>query len=402
MRPDDSSTETFIALVFAACILVALVLLTGCESHEPEAADSHPMVHGESIVFPAKAPGAERLATDKVQAPSERTLQLPGRLVWDEEHTVRVFPPFAGRVTRLIAKPGDRVQAGQALAEMASPDFGQAQADARKARADLALAQKTLERQRELASHGVAAAKDVQQAEADEARARAEADRANDRLKAYGHAAGEGGSTFVLKSPVAGTVVERNLNPGQEVRPDQPGAPLFVITDPTHLWVQLDANEADVRGLQASMPIVLTSNQFPDEQFGGRLEQVADFVDPSTRTIKLRGRVPNDKRQLKAEMFVTARVKLPPGPYPTVDSRAVYLAGTQRYVFVREAPDRFTRKPVRVSADVEGRMQVLSGLNQGDDVVVAGMLFLQQLVASAEAAPAPEVNGKGAKSAKAQ
>ena len=397
MRDDESSTETLIALLFAACILVALVLLTGCENHDAETVEVRPMVHGTSIVFPARAPGADRLVTDKVQPPSERTLQLPGRLVWDEEHTVRVFPPFAGRVTRLVAKPGDRVAAGQPLAEMASPDFGQAQADARKARADLALAQKTLERQRELAAHGVAAAKDVQQAEADEARARAEADRANERLNAYGHAAGEGGSAFVLKSPVAGTVVERNLNPGQEVRPDQPGAPLFVITDPTHLWVQLDANEADVRGLQPGMPVVLTSNQFPDERFEGRLEQVADFVDPSTRTVKLRGRVPNDKRELKAEMFVTARVTLPAGPYPTVDSRAVYLVGTQRYAFVREAPDRFTRKAVRVGPDVEGRMQVMSGLQQGEDVVVAGMLFLQQLVANAEVATPPETPARAAK-----
>jgi len=379
------------------CILVALVLLTGCESHEPEVVDVRPMVHGESIVFPAKAPGAERLAIDKVQPPSDRTLRLPGRLVWDEERTVRVFPPFAGRVTRLVAKPGDRVASGQALAEMASPDFGQAQADARKARADLALARKTLERQRELAAHGVAAAKDVQQAEADEARARAEADRANQRLDAYGHAAGDGGSAFVLKSPVAGTVVERNLNPGQEVRPDQPGAPLFVITDPTRLWVQLDASESDVRGLQPGMPMSLASSQFPDEEFAGRLEQVADFVDPNSRTVKLRGRVPNEQRHLKAEMFVTARVKLPPGPYPTVDSRAVYLAGTQRYVFVREARDRFTRKPVRVGPDVDGRMQVLSGVKAGDDVVVAGTLFLQQLVANAEGAPAAEAPARAAR-----
>ena len=384
---NDSSSETFIALFFAACILLALTLLTACGAKENDPVEAKPTVEGSTVVFPPKAPVEERLAVDKVQPPMERTLQLPGRLVWDEERTVRVFAPFAGRVTRLVAKPGDRVAQGQALAEMVSPEFGQAGADARKARADLALAQKTLERQRELAAHGVAAAKDVQQAEADEARARAEADRARQRLEAYGHAEGADGSTFVLRSPVAGTVVERNLNPGQEVRPDQPGAPLFVVTDPTRLWAQLDANEADARDLKPGMPLVLASNQFPDDAFPGELRQVADFVDPGTRTVKLRGEVPNASRQLRAEMFVTARVKLPAGEFPSVDARGVYLSGVRRFVFVRDGPGRYTRRPVRVGPEVEGRMQVFSGVKQGEEVVVAGMLFLEQIVSSA-AAPA--------------
>ena len=167
--------------------------------------------------------------------------------------------------------------------------------------------------------------------------------------------------------------------------------PLFVITDPTHLWVQLDANEADARDLKAGMPLVLASNQFPEDAFTGELRQLSDFVDPNARTVKLRGNVPNASRQLRAEMFVTARVKLPAGEFPSVDARAVYLSGVRRYVFVREAPERYVRRAVRVGPEVEGRMQVLAGLNVGEDVVVAGMLFLEQMVASASpvAAPAP-------------
>lgn len=122
-------------------------------------------------------------------------------------------------MTRIAAQPGDRVKAGQALAYLASPDFGQAQADAGKAQADIALAEKNLARIRELHDNGVAPRKDLSQAEAEHARARSELARAQGRVRLYGGGTGID-QTLALKSPIAGTVVERNLNPGQELRSD--------------------------------------------------------------------------------------------------------------------------------------------------------------------------------------
>jgi membrane fusion protein, heavy metal efflux system len=388
MKVTDS-LETVCALIFAICVVVALFLLAGCDNHVVAAADPHPEVKGESIVFPPAASAVQRLAVEKVEAPFERELALPGRLTWDEDRTVRIFPPFAGRVTRILVRVGDRVAAGQPLAEILSPDFGQAQSEARKAQADLGFASKALERTRELQSHGVASEKDLQQAEADHAKARAEADRAVGRLSAYGHDVGTE-LRFVLKSPMAGTVVERNLNPGQELRPDQPGAPLFVVTDPTRLWVSLDASESDLRYLKPGLPMVLSSNQFPDDAFAGELKQLSDFVDPASRTIKLRGNVPNPEHTLKGEMFVTARLKLPKNELPTVSSNAVYLSGVRRYVFVRTDGSTYTRRAVRVGPEVDGRMPVFSGVKEGEEVVVAGNLFLEQILATARYEPIEE------------
>lgn len=386
---DASSLETVCALIFAICVLVALFLLAGCGHRDAAPAEPRPEVTGQSVVFPASAPAILRLAVEKVEAPLERELALPGRLTWDEDHTVRIFPPFAGRVTRILAHPGDHVAAGQALAEILSPDFGQAQAEARKAQADLGFANKSLERTRELQAHGVASEKDLQQAEADQAKARAEADRAVGRLTAYGHDVGSE-LRFVLKSPMAGTVVERNLNPGQELRPDQPGAPLFVVTDPSRLWVSLDASESEVHYLKPGLPLVITSNQFPDDAFAGELRQLSDFVDPASRTLKLRGDVPNAARTLKGEMFVTARLKLPKNETPTVNSKAVYLSGVRHYVFVRTSGSTFTRRPVRVGPEVDGRMPVFSGVKEGDEVVVAGNLFLEQILSAVRYQPVEE------------
>lgn len=377
--------EAALGLLFAACVLLALVMLTSCADGRGDDKAAKVEVRGGDVVFPANAPALARLATEKVMPPTARELAMPGRLVWDEDRTVRVFPPFTGRVERVLAQVGDRVAAGQPLAEVSSPDFAQAQADARKARADMDLAARALERSRELHANGVASRRDFEQAQADADKARAESDRANARLAAY--RAGESGERFILKSPMGGTVVERNLNPGQELRIDASLPPLFVVTDPAHLWIMLDAPEVDLRGVKSGMPLAIGTILYPDEKFDGVLKQVADFVDPNSRTLKLRGEVPNGDRRLKGEMFVTARLKLPAGDRATADARAIYLADSRRYAFVRTAPNAFARREVAVGPEVEGRVEVRSGLEPGDEVVVAGNLFLQQMVAAARRDP---------------
>ena len=379
------SVEAFCAFLFAVCVLVALMLLTGCQRAPEAQPEARPVVQGQKVVFPAQAPAIERIAVEQVSPPGERDIVLPGRLTWDEDRTVRVFPPFAGRVMRILVRVGDTVRPGQPLAEIASPDFGQAQADARKAEADLALSNKSLERARELNTHGVLSTKDLQQAQADQAKARAEADRALERLEAYGQSLGAG--TFSLRTPIGGTVVERSINPGQELRPDQAGSPLFVVSDPTQLWIVLDATEAQLPYVKPGMQIVIMSNQFADDAFAGELRQVSDFIDPTSRTLKLRGDVPNRDRQLKAEMFVNARLRLPKADVPLVDARAVYLSGNRNFVFVRTGPGTFTRRAVRVGPQVDGRLPVFSGLKEGDEAVVAGNLFLEQMVANARTEP---------------
>src|SRR5205085_8761746 len=132
------------------CVLGALALLVACSKAEAPSGEQRPAIHGQSVLFGTNSPTVQRLAVERVQPSVEREIAIPGRLTWNEERTVRVFTPFAGRVMRLIANVGDRVAAGQPLAEIASPDFGQAQAEARKAQTDVALAKHGVERQREL------------------------------------------------------------------------------------------------------------------------------------------------------------------------------------------------------------------------------------------------------------
>src|SRR5262249_29948231 len=183
------------------------------------------------------------------------------------------------------------------------PDFGQAQADANRAATDLAVAERTLERVELLFAHGAAPKKELDAAQADRARARVESERARSRLALLGGRLGEIDQLYALRSPLAGVVVDRALNPGLEVRTDSPTPP-FTISDPRHLWVYLDVNERDVAHVRPGMVFTLASAAYPGRTFSGTVDVVGDTLDPATRTVKARGSVGNPDRLLKAEMYV--------------------------------------------------------------------------------------------------
>ena len=365
----------------AVCILVAA--LAGCGEPVQKAAAPQPRVEGQAVIFPAASPQLAALISEKIEVRREAVLRFNGRLVWDEDRTVRVFSPLGGRVLSIGMKLGETVRAGQALAVVAAPDVGLAQSEARKAEQDDILAQKNLARVEELLAAGVAPAKELQAAQAEAARAAAERSRTSVRLRLYGTGSATVDQRFTLAAPISGVVVERNVNPGQELRPDsQSDKGLFVISDPARLWFVLDVTEGDIGMVRAGADVKLGATMLGEDTVTGKITHVADFVDPQTRTVKVRGTVENPDRRVKAEMFVTAQLRVPAVRGFIVPTKAVYLRGEQTYVFVDAGEGRFVRKQVRLGPMSEGHQVILDGLAAEDKVVVDGNLLLERLLAS--------------------
>jgi cobalt-zinc-cadmium efflux system membrane fusion protein len=363
-------------------LLLALVALTACGEKEKEAPPQYTVEQHSIVVFPAGSPQIGSITSVPIEPRREMTLRFNGRLVWNEDRTVRVFPPFAGRVIEIAVRPGDRIKVGQTLAVLASPDLGQAQSDARKAEQDFALAQKNLARVEELFMAGVAPAKDRQAAQADVARSRAEKERTLAKLRLYGKT-DTVDQTLALRSPIGGVVVERNLNPGQELRPDNQGdKALFVISDPTQLWFLLDVAEKDIPLVKEGTEISITTTSLGTDRVKGKIRHVADVVDPQTRSVKVRGTVEASDERLKAEMYIVAELSVPaPGGF-LVPARAVYLRGEQQYVFIDEGNGRYARRAIRPGPLTDGYQVVLQGLAATDKVVLDGSLLLERLLAS--------------------
>ena len=378
--------------------------MTGCgkaqaRKSEPPAPPG-PTVTQNRIDFPADARELKALAVAGVEKCQHAVLRLHGRLTWDENATVRVFSPFAGRVTRVAGELGAVLDKDAPLAIIASPDFGQAQADARKADSDLAQADRNLARLRELFDHGAAAAKDVAAAESDRARAHTESMRARGRLALYGGAGEAIDNNYELKCPITGTVVERNVSVGQEVRPDQMlagldriAAPLFVLTDPSRLWAQLDVPDAELPRLHRGQAVEIRSSTLAQRSFPGVVEVIGDSLDPLARTARVRVSVQNPEHALKNEMLITAELKTDEPQSVQVPAKAVFHLGEHAYVFARITAQAFERRPVRIGACQDEAVQILEGLQVGESVVADGALLLQQLLEHQTPAAASPTGG---------
>ncbi len=373
-------------------LLSAAIPLAGCgrekgvESSPPPA----PVVEGGRISFPTNAP---QLAGITVETAEPRKLSVghfTGRLYWDDEKTVRIFTPVAGRVSTVMADIGQSISAGTPLCEIDSPDFGQTLAAARTAVGNFAAADKAFVRSQALFAHGPAAAKDVETAEAAFRAAQAKRDRALSQLASYGGSLEGTNSWYVLRSPLAGVLVERNLNPGQELRADmmlgnvpQAFNPLFVVSDPRTLWLQLDVSETDLPSLQPGLPLRITCRAFPDEVFEGTLDKIGDTLDPATRTVKARGVVHNPDKHLKAEMYVLVDIVQDASQFSgagvEVPARALFMRDNDYYVFLEQSPGQFQRQKVKIGVERDGKAAVFEGVAAGQRIVSEGALLLQAL-----------------------
>jgi len=370
----------------SGCVLLA-VLAGGCgEGGKTEAvqpADKNKPA-GEANHAPEVRP---QIVVEEVQLkPLAGDLSLPGKVQYSEDRYAKVSSPLVGRVVEVRAKLGDKVAAGQVLLSLESADLGAAYSDFVKAESDFQLSKRNYELANDLYETKAMSKKDLVQAENDFLKAQAEFRRTRERLLALRVPAEELDkprterlitSRFDLKSPLAGTVVERNVTVGQMVGAD-PTQVLYTIADLNELQVVAEVYERDLSRVSKGVAVTVTVEAYPDETFSGTIVYVGDVLDPTTRTIKVRCNVTNRDLKLKPEMF--ARVRLRVGssrPVLALPKEAVIEVGGQAYVFVQAADGRYVRRPVVTGTMSGDTIQIREGLQSGERVVVKGALLLK-------------------------
>lgn len=373
--------RNILRLSYIFIVLYLLVSVAKC-TYKPSFISTEPVVTADVISFPGVKKPLKGIKSSATDSGENQVLSVSGRLVWDEDKTSKVSSPFAGRVHSVKVQLGQEVESGETLAIIHSSEFGQAQADAKKAEAVANLARANFTRSKELFDHGVLSKKDFDQISADSSQAIIEFDRAASRVKALGGQYQLIDQKFALKTTVSGMVVERNIYPGREISSDLSAGSIFLVTDPKYLWAVLEASVSDLGKFSKESEVYVVNSNLPNDKLIGKIIHISDFIDPLTRTVKIRVAVPNGDLKLKAEMFVQANITMEKVDGVIVPAKAIILVGDKNYVFIETEVNQFVRKEIKLGAQFFDRSEIIDGVKPEDKIVVEGALYLNEILYS--------------------
>jgi cobalt-zinc-cadmium efflux system membrane fusion protein len=340
------------------------------------------------ITIPAGASEIRTATVEAADVPLDEVV-APARVGIDPHRISRVLLPVAGRIAAVVAKVGDRVERGQAVVTVESPDADaavgaarQAEAAERQAAAALTKAEADAARVKDLLEHGAAAQKDLlavandrTQAMAAVEAARAAREQAHRRLELLGLQPFAFGQRVTIRAPIEGTVLELNVAPGEN-RTDT-AASLMTIADLSRVWVSAEVPEPAIGSIRVGDSVVITLVAFPGQELAGKVTRIADVVDPQTRTVRVHVELPNPVGRLRPDMFGSLRHAGLARRVPVVPLAAVVREYGRSVIFVERAPGRFARREVELGPRAGTRVAVLSGVSVGEPVVVDGAVLLK-------------------------
>ena len=332
---------------------------------------------GDTVTLPEGSPLRSELTIAAVTAKdSKRDLVLPAVVETDPARLIKVAPPLAGRVAQLKVGLGERVEAGQPLVVIDSPDLGTAYSDYDRAKVLLSLASKTRDRLRELQKIGGAAMKDLQQAETDYVTAEVELQRATAHLKQIGVEPGAGDKTrtVTVVAPMAGSITDLGVAPGEYW--NDPTAAMMTVADLKTVWVTASVPEKDTALVSKGQLVAVAFAAYPGEVFTGNVLFVSDVLDPTTRRTKVTIAFDNPGTRLRPGMFASVTFYAPVQRVPVVPTSALVLKDDATQIFVETAPWTFEAHDVDIGFQQGSEAALTRGVKVGDRIVVRGGALL--------------------------
>lgn len=342
------------------------------------------------------------LTIEPVNAKSFRAEYVTeGKVAVDEDRSTPVFSPYAGRVTKLLAKPGESVTQGQPLFTIEAADTVQAQNDyiaamtsQNKAKSALELADIQYRRAKDLYEGRAIPLKDYQQAEATQVQAQNDMrssvtalEAANNKLRILGFTdetikAFRSKSTInpeiTIYAPISGTVVQRKIGPGQFV---SAGAsdPVFVIGDLSTVWLTAFVRESDAAMVSVGQDIAVNVMALPGRPLTAKINYVAAAIDPTTRRLLVRATIDNKDGLLKPEMFANVTIySAGDRAAPAVPKQALIYEGSQVRIWVAREDKSVELRQIKIGLINGNLAEVTSNLKPGEKIVVKGSLFIDR------------------------
>ncbi|MCS6833212.1 MAG: efflux RND transporter periplasmic adaptor subunit [Flammeovirgaceae bacterium] len=287
-----------------------------------------------------------------------------------------IAPPFSGRVTNVHLRLGMKTQPGTPLFEIVSPEFIEAQKIFFQAKSELASAKLTLKRQEDLKANGVGAERDLEEAKTNYEVKEKEYQNAIASLKIFNVNIDKlvFGQPLIVTSPIAGEVIHNEVVNGHYIKSDDP--PHAKVAELSKVWVAGMVKEKDIRFIQNLEGAEIFVAAYPGKKIIGKIYHINQIVDEETRSVQVLVECENKDHLLKPGMYVTVKFTDTPEKVIFVPSRAVLQYNDKSYVFVKIQKDAYVRRFVETGVTNQDRVQIVSGINEGETIISEGAFYL--------------------------
>lgn len=366
--------------LLTALLLGSLLLASGCKKAAPEAqADAAP----DAMLVKADANLMAQLkVAEVIQADVSETLRVAGQIDFDEKAFTRIGASVTGRVTQIQAQLGDVVNKGDVLAQINSSELSSSQLAYLRARSEMELHRRNVERAKTLFAADVISAAELQRRESEYEIAAAETRATQDQLRVLGvnpksierlASTGAIDSVSSVMATIKGVVVEKKIATGQVV---QPSDVLFAVANLSRVWAVAQVPEQQVKQVKEGQSVLIEVPALDTQPLVGKLIYVGQIVNPDTRTVLVRTELDNKDGRLKPSMLASMLIESTPLPRLVVPVSAVVRQDDADHVFVEQSEGLFRLTPVKLGAENNGHRVVLEGLQAGARVVMDGAFHL--------------------------
>jgi cobalt-zinc-cadmium efflux system membrane fusion protein len=353
------------------------MLLFSCASKQPATETNTVTWQGDTITVPPGSNLGSKLKLHTVQSqPYKLQMLTAGTVRAIPTQYAEIAPPFPGRILRSFTKLGMRVNPETPLFEISSPDFMEAQKQYFQARSQYELALQTMKRQQDLMKHGVTSQKDLEEAATAFEIAKKEYENAVISIRLFKANPDQLslGQPLIVRSPIAGEVLDNRIVVGQFLKGD--AASVATVAELSTVWVVGQVKEKDIRFIRALDECTIELAAFPEKTIPGKVYHVKEMIDEATRSVEVLIGCNNGDHTLKPGMYVTVNFRDAPVNTILVPAKAILQMNDQSFVFTAIAPGTYKKQPVEVGGSEGDKVVIRSGLMNGDQIIAEGGFYL--------------------------
>lgn len=347
--------------------VLVLLIFTQCSSNK----NSDPKNAATQFCIPDSL--ADQIKYDTVSIkPVYDELRLIGKITFDQEKVVRIYPLVSGNVVDVKVTLGSFVKKGQVLAIIRSSEMAGAKNDLISARSNLAIAEKNYAAAADMYKSGIISDKEYTTFQKELDKAKSELNRANTVISIYGNSSKD----YVVSSPISGYIVEKFVNANMQIRSDN-GTNLFTISDLSKVWALANVYESDIAEITENEQVEINTISYPDKKFTGKINKIYNVLDPDTKTMKVQIQLDNKDYLLKPEMFISAIVHHKTNrEMLSIPAGAVIFDRNQYWVVVCKDKCNLKAQKIDIYTSNSINSYVRSGLATGDRVITNRQLLI--------------------------